>query len=135
MAWPIVKLVTSGISAATGMVDGWQRRKTSKTNSKIKIEEANVDAGIKRLGKRGDADIAWEDTSLKQSGWKDEFWTIVIAIPMVMCFIPGLVQYVIAGFEALEQTPKWYQYLIATAVASAFGVKKFVTFMKTRKGE
>ena len=135
MAWPVIELVTAGISAATGAVKGWQDRKTAKTQSKIKIEEAETGSSIKRIEERDAADRAWETTSLKQSGWKDEFWTIVIAVPLVMCFIPGLVDFVVAGFAALEKTPRWYQALVATAVGSAFGVKKFITFMQTRKGE
>lgn len=134
MPIPLLGLIQAATSAATGALTGWQDRKTSKVKSKIKIEEAEVESTIKRIETRGTADIAWENTSLKQSGWKDEFWTIIIAMPMVMCFIPGLVVYVERGFEALEKTPTWYQALVATAFASAFGVKKFVTFMKTKKG-
>jgi len=135
MAIPLLGLIQSVVGAGTSLVSGWQNRKTAKVESKIQIDEAVTNAEIKRIDKRGSADIAWEDTSLKQSGWKDEFWTIIIAIPMVMCFIPGLVGYVERGFEALEKTPMWYQALVATAFASAFGVKKFVSFMKLKKGE
>lgn len=134
MAWPIIKLVSAGISAGTNIISGWQDRKTAVVKSKIQIKEAQTGAEIKRIAERGSADISWENTSLEQSGWKDEFWTIVIAVPTIMCFVPGLVQYALDGFNALKQTPLWYQSLVATAVGSAFGVKKFISFMKTKKG-
>ena len=135
MAWPIVQLASAAVSAGTNMITGWQNRKTAKVQSEIKIIETKTDAEIKKTADRGTQDIRWENTSLEQSGWKDEFWTIIISIPLVMCFIPGLVDYVVAGFAALEKTPKWYQALVATAFASAFGVKKFVSFMQVKKGE
>lgn len=135
MAWPIFDIVKAVTGAGASIIGGWQDRKTAKVQSKIQITEAKTTAEITRIERRGDADIKWENTSLEKSGWKDEFWTIVIAVPTIMCFIPGLVQYALDGFNALKQTPLWYQSLVATAVGSAFGVKKFLSFMQTKKGE
>jgi hypothetical protein len=46
---------------------------------------------------------------------------VVLSIPVIMCFVPGLDQYVFRGFESLEKTPEWFQYFLGVAVTSAFG--------------
>ena len=116
-------------------IKGWQKRKTAKLESDIKINQAKTDAQIQKISTGQKADIAWENTSISNAGWKDEYWTIIISLPMIMCFIPGLVLYVERGFEALQKTPDWYQWAVGIAIGSAFGVRKFTDFMKTRKGE
>lgn len=127
-----IKMVASPI---TDMVKGWQQRKTVKLEGDLAISKAKTDANIKKIATGQVADIAWEKTSLEQSGWKDEYWTIVLSIPMIMCFIPGLVTYVERGFMVLQQTPLWYRYVVGLAIGSAFGVKSVTNFMTLKKGQ
>lgn len=117
------------------MADGWQERKKVKLEGDLAVAKAVTDARIEKVKTGQAGDIAWEKTSLDQSGWKDEYWTIVLSMPMIMCFIPGLVEYVVKGFEALQKTPEWYRYAIGIAISSAFGVKTFANFMKLKKGD
>ena len=127
-----IKMVATPI---TSVVTGWQQRKAVKLEGDIAISKAKTEANIDKIKTGQAADIAWEVTSLDQSGWKDEYWTIVLSIPMIMCFIPGLVEYVVQGFDALQKTPEWYRYAIGIAISSAFGVKTFANFMKLKKGD
>lgn len=126
-----LSIVSEPIKAVVG---GWQKRKTVKLEGDIKIAEAKTIAHIEKIKTGQAADIAWEKTSIDQSGLKDEYWTIILSIPMIMCFIPGLVEYVVLGFAALENVPEWYQYAVGIAISSAFGVRKFADFMKLKKG-
>ena len=127
-----IKMVAAPI---TQVVSGWQARKTVKLEGDLAVAKAVTDAKIEKVKTGQAADIAWEKTSLDQSGWKDEYWTIVLSIPMVLCFIPGLVDYVIQGFNALQKTPEWYQYVLGVAIGSAFGVRQIASFMKLKKGD
>ena len=127
-----IKMVASPV---TDIVKGWQQRKTVKLEGDLAISKAKTDANIKKIATGQVADIAWEKTSLEQSGWKDEYWTIVLSLPMIMCFIPGLVTYVERGFAALQQTPLWYRYVVGLAIGSAFGVKSVANFMALKKGQ
>ena len=106
-----------------------------KLEGELAVSQAKTDAHIEKIRTGQAADIAWESTSLDNSGWKDEYWTIVLSMPMIMCFIPGLVTYVERGFVALQNTPEWYQYAIGIAIGSAFGVRQFANFMKLKKGD
>lgn len=119
----------------TQIVTGWQQRKTVKLEGELAVSKAKTDAHIEKIKTGQSADIAWEKTSLDQSGWKDEYWTIVLSIPMILCFIPGLVEYVERGFMALQQTPEWYRYSVGVAIGSAFGVRQVANFMKLKKGD
>lgn len=130
--WGAIKMLATPV---TSVVDGWQQRKNAKLESDLAIVKAQTEAKVELLKNSQKADIAWENTSLNQSGWKDEYWTIVLSIPMVLCFVPGLVKYVTSGFEALSHTPGWYQYALGIAIGSAFGVRQFANFMKLKKGD
>ena len=127
-----IKMVAAPV---TQIVTGWQQRKTVKLEGELAVSKAKTDAHIEKIKTGQSADIAWEKTSLDQSGWKDEYWTIVLSIPMILCFIPGLVEYVERGFMALQQTPEWYRYSVGVAIGSAFGVRQVANFMKLKKGD
>jgi len=127
-----IKMIASPL---TDIAKGWQQRKTVKLEGDLAIAKAKTTANLKKIETGQVADIAWEKTSLEQSGWKDEYWTIVLSIPMIMCFIPGLVIYVEKGFAALQATPLWYRYVVGLAIGSAFGVKSVANFMALKKGE
>lgn len=74
-------------------------------------------------------------------GWLDEFWAVLLAIPFVLCFMPGLQGVAEKGFSILsDQVPAWYQTGIGAALAFAFGRDRAVSvasriFRKQSGGE
>ena len=97
--------------------------KKIKQQGEIEITKARIGAELE-LAKAGQlADATWELESIKNSGWKDEWFTILLSIPMMLCFIPGLDVTVLRGFAAIEQTPRWYQVAFLAVVGSAIGVR------------
>lgn len=129
----------SPLTAVAGMVnDHFKDRrelKKAEQDGKIAVAKAQTDAVIKKMHTKQEADIAWQNLSISQSGWKDEWFTIILSIPMIMCFIPGMDGYVSAGFKAInENVPEWYQWCFMIAVASAFGYKKLADVMSLKKG-
>ena len=73
------------------------------------------------------------------SSWKDEFWTIVLAIPVFMVGYAiaandvTVIHRVAEGFVALEKLPEWYQYLLFIAISSSFGIRGASKIMEMRK--
>lgn len=128
-------LLSEGVKATVGWFQRKQEMKYQKMESNQRIEEAKVEAKIRRLNNAQSGDIAWENLSIEQSGWKDEWFTIILSIPMIMCFVPGCVPYVERGFEALAKTPDWYRWCLFIAVGSAFGIRKIADFMSWKKGD
>ena len=111
----------AAIPILTGAIDLAQAWFENRT----KVSQAQAEAKARILEKSIDNEAAWENimATSTQTSWKDEYWTIVLSFPMVLCFVPGAQDFVMRGFEALSQTPEWYQYLLATAIVGAFGLR------------
>lgn len=84
-------------------------------------------AEVKEAKHKREVELAstWETESVSNNGWKDEYWTVILSIPLIGVFIPPLVPFIAEGFSVLEQTPEWYRWAVAISIASAFGFRKF----------
>tara|TARA_X000001388_G_scaffold71413_1_gene61179 strand:- start:238 stop:615 length:378 start_codon:yes stop_codon:yes gene_type:complete len=86
-------------------------------------------------------DADWEAKMAAASGasWKDEFWTIVLALPIFMVGYavafndPSVLDRVHASFDALSNLPEWYSYLLFIGVSASFGIRGADKLMKLRK--
>ena len=135
MPIPLLSALSTIGNLILGPIESWQKRKKAKLESDLRINEAKTVAKIERLKTGQQADIAWENTSITQSGWKDEWFTVVLSVPAILCFIPGMAEYVEAGFAALRDTPDWYQWAFLVAIGSSFGYRKIADFMALKKGD
>lgn len=55
-------------------------------------------------------------------GWKDDFWTLILAFPLLLAFVPGAQEFVSSGFRVIsEGAPGWYVSAVGVAVAWVFG--------------
>jgi hypothetical protein len=72
------------------------------------------------------AEIDWDIQAMKNSetSWKDEFWTIVLALPLILMFIPGMDSVMTNGFAALDSAPDYYKAAVGVAIAASFGMRK-----------
>ena len=88
---------------------------------------------------QNDADWESKMADASKDSWKDEFWTIVLAIPVFMVGYAiaandvTVIARVATGFEALEKLPEWYQYLLFIAISSSFGIRGASKIMELRK--
>lgn len=103
----------------------------NKIEAKREIQKARLE-NI-RQGKINEAE--WNLASIRNSSWKDEWLVIILSIPLVGVFIPGMVDYMLAGFEALKQTPEWYRYSVGLMIASSFGYQKAIDFRNKKRYE
>lgn len=89
--------------------------------NRTKIKERNIE----RIMSADDKVAEWEMIQAEQSqfSWKDEFWTIVLAIPLVGAFIPPIVPYIQEGFRVISEMPTFYQYWVGVSVLASFGIK------------
>ena len=93
------------------------------------IKKATVEGEIHAIQTASQNLADWEQLHAKgsQTSWKDEFWTIIFAIPLVFAFIqvswfdgPAIAR---AGFAAFAEMPDWYQYTLVTMVLASFGIR------------
>lgn len=132
MSW--LKFIPDVFGLIASPIKGWVDRKAKQQEHSQMIEEAQVKAKIRRLDKDQDHSIDWDTQNAQNAAnsWKDEYWTIVLSIPAVMCFIPGMAKYVEQGFTVLKDTPEWYQYALLVAIAAAFGWSKLMQWKKEK---
>jgi hypothetical protein len=86
-----------------------------------------------------DADWEAKMADATKDSWKDEFWSIILALPIaavaysVAMDDSAIIQRVNEGFAALNELPEWYQYLLFIAVSASFGLKSADKIMGMKK--
>ena len=110
--------------------------KTFLTN-KAAEKQAKHEAKMNVIQNDSDWEAKMADAS--SNSWKDEFWTIILAIPIFMvgwAIIANdmtIVDRVREAFSTLNDLPEWYQYLLFIAISSSFGIKGASKLMGMRK--
>jgi len=119
---PILGLVKTG-------VESFAAHKKAKMENSALVERKKLE----RLEKLDANTEEWNRIMAQGANvsWKDEYWTIVLSIPALLAFIPGMDVHVLAGFEVLGKMPEWYRYALLTAIAAAFGFRQ-MTNLKLR---
>ena len=100
-----------------------------------KLASTYLKGKIKKSEARAEHSASWDEIAQTNSStsWKDEYLTLLISIPLIMCFIPSLVPYVREGFAVLDTMPTWYQYTFSVIVAASFGVRGAIGLMNKVK--
>lgn len=111
----------------------------SKTFLANRAEEKQAKHEAKMNVIQNDADWESKMVDASASSWKDEFWTIILAIPIFMVGYAiiandmSVVERVQLAFATLNDLPEWYQYLLFIAISSSFGIKGASKLMGMRK--
>lgn len=121
--------ITDLLGGLTAPIAGYFTRrmevKAQDRQQERAIKQATVERQIDLIKSGLSADMSWEMEFAKQaaSSWKDEYTLIVVSIPLVMAFIPGMSQYVAAGFAAFSITPLWYQVMVQSIFYATYGMR------------
>ena len=119
------------IGPVTNLASSWLQGKADKAtaNAKLKLVEAESKAAILMSKETSTAD--WERIMAEstKNSWKDEFITIVVMIPVILCFVPGLENVVKNGFDRLAELPEWYTWLVFAVCSAAIGIRGGKQFM------
>lgn len=105
----------------------WMEGRQKKAELKAKLEEAKVNAKVRKIEQDGD----WEEKAMSASSdsWKDEAWTLTFIALIFACFVPALQPYISEGFRFLrEDCPEWLTYGILASIAASFGLKSITKF-------
>jgi len=127
---PFIPIIGGLIKTAGGLFSSWQERKLVKAKGKIDLERAIADGQIKRVQTAIDNNQQIDLIATKgmMHSWKDEWFTILLSIPVIMAFIPvpEIQALVATGFQILkDDTPEWYQYCFIGAIVASFGIRSF----------
>lgn len=116
----------------TGGLDAYKQHGINKANQlkrQDEMEQAKHDSNVKRLqsGEEKAADL--DMVSIKERGLKDEFIMLIVFIPLILSFFPDYASTVKAGFEALQNVPEYYWYIVAAVVIDTFGFRSMVRYL------
>jgi hypothetical protein len=102
------------ISSVFGIGQSWLQNKAEKQKA---VHEKDITV-IKNSA-------TWEEKQADNSNasWKDEWFTIVLSVPLIGAFIPELVPFIAEGFMVLETMPDYYKGFLGAAMAASFGIK------------
>lgn len=106
-----------------------------------KHEQAQAKHQAKLQVIQNDADWESKMASASANSLKDEFWTAVLAVPLlcvgysIIVDDPSVLIRVSDGFDALDTLPDWYQYLLFLAVSASFGIRGADKLMKLKGGK
>jgi hypothetical protein len=77
-------------------------------------------------------DASWEQqqASASASSWKDEWFVILLSIPLIGAFIPEARPFIEDGFICLDAMPVYYKGFLASAIAASFGIKSLANWKK-----
>ena len=113
------------IGPIANLAGTWFQNKLEKTKAdgEAKVAEAKARASVAEKVAAGK--VKWEGKMADATvdSWKDEFALVVLLLPAILVFIPGMREYVKEGFEVLATLPDWYQYLLYIAISASFGIK------------
>lgn len=132
----IGKLLGSGI--VEPVADYFQRKQELKSlerQQKLEFKKALHTARLENVRQGKINEAKWNVESIRNAGWKDEWFTLILSIPLVLCFFPSMVEYVLEGFQALEKTPVWYRGGVMVAISSAFGFQQYFKIRNKKKFE
>lgn len=103
-----------------GIIQEFREDRRHKRETKQAIQEKRLE-NIK-AGKIAEAE--WNQTSIKNAGWRAGYMTLAITIPVLAMFGPeALANQVALGFTRIGTlVPDWYVQSFGVAGASAFGV-------------
>jgi hypothetical protein len=124
-------MIQAILGPIASLAGSWLDAKTTKqaAEAKLKLTEAEAKAKILLSEKTSVSD--WERIMAEgtQNSWKDEVVTVIVLIPVVLCFVPGFEDVVKTGFERLNELPEWYQYLVYVVCLAAVGIRGTKMFM------
>jgi len=113
------------ITAVVGLVSNIFGGVSDHFEGKRKLKQAELDTKLSIMSIKATHEVDWEKLWAAQAAesWKDEWWTLVVSVPLILVFIPDMVPHVQAGFAALDTLPEFYQWMVVTAFGASFGVR------------
>ncbi len=127
----MIPLIGPIISAVSSIGGSWMESKLEETKAKSQVKVAKAVAEAEVHKKVATGEIEWEQAMAKASGdsWKDEYLVVVLTVPAILVFVPGMEDIIQRGFNVLSTLPDWYQNALMIAISASFGIKGFNKFL------
>ena len=110
------------IGPIADLAGSFMQGQINKQKAKATLAQTKAAAEAEIMKTAATHDSKWEIIMAQgtQNSFKDELVTIVILIPTILVFIPGMEDIVKNGFARLNEIPEWYTYLLFLTVSQIF---------------
>ena len=121
----------------TGLVGPVSNIATTFLKNKAAVNQAKHEAKMSVI--QNDANWEAHMAQASASSWKDEFWTLVLSVPIFMVGWsivmddPTIIDRTKQAFQALSELPDWYQALLFICISASFGIKGVDRLINLRK--
>ena len=101
------------------------------------VAKAKHEAQLQTIQNNADWEAKMADASA--NSWKDEFWTLVLSVPIFMIGYsiivddPSIIARTKLAFQALDELPDYYQYLLFICISASFGIKGVDRLLNIKK--
>ena len=118
-------MIQALIGPIANLAGTWFQNKIEKTKAdgQAKVAEAKARATVAEKVATGQVEWEGKMADATVDSWKDEFALVVLLLPAILVFIPGMRDYVKEWVEELATLPDWYLYLLYIAISASFGIK------------
>lgn len=113
--------ITSLISGLVSVGADWFRNKREETKVKHEVR-------LERIRAEKDWDAINAENA--NNSWKDEWFTVLLSVPLILAFFPDAVPVIEEGFLVLQGMPDFYKAFLGAAVAASFGIKALTKWGK-----
>ena len=123
---PLIGLVVGAVKSIAG---SWLETRKVKAEGKIALAKAKVDFKVAKYTAKSSMDLSAMEGM--RFSWKDEYLLVLLTMPVIGSFIPGMEVYIAAGFDVLkDHTPDWYKWALTGMIAATFGLRTWTGFKK-----
>lgn len=112
------------------LAGGWLKNKAAEKQAKHEARMSVI---------QNDADWESKMADASNNSIKDEWFAFILSLPLLFIGYavavddPTIIDRVKSGFQALEELPDFYQYLLFIAVSASFGIKGADKIMAMRR--
>lgn len=122
MGIPVIGGILSGIlDIGRGFIEGEKAKQEKKLEMELRKIESRAEIEIANQKAATGYDLAALEAS--KTSWKDEYLTVLITLPVIGSFIPGVQDSVLKGWEYLDRAPGWFQLSFIGIIAATFGLR------------
>jgi len=111
---PIASFFSAIVSPITGFLG-------KRNDNKTKLRTQQTQRIMNAEDKNGELETILSE-GMRYS-WKDEYWTFILSIALIGCFVPPMAPHIAEGFKVLKTMPDFYQYWLGVSVLTSFGLR------------
>tara|TARA_B100000780_G_scaffold75850_1_gene51092 strand:- start:7865 stop:8257 length:393 start_codon:yes stop_codon:yes gene_type:complete len=129
-------ILSSLIGPIANLAGTWLQAKVDTKAAETKMKVSAAEAKSQILMSQCQSEANWEAIMAQgsTSSWKDEYITILMSLPIIICFTGEAGRdMVFDGFAALDEAPDWFIYTWGCVVAASFGIRGATQYFGNKK--